>query len=148
MTRTITTLLVSGLLLSTAVLADNNVIEQRQDLMERTGDAAKVIGEMLKEEQPFDAAAAMAALEVLDKTAAQAGDLFPVGSETGNDTEARSTIWSDPEGFEQALLDFSDAVDNAIVANPASLAELGAAANPVFKTCKGCHENYRVEKDD
>lgn len=148
MTRTITTLLVSGLLLSTAVLANNNVIEQRQDLMERTGDAAKVIGDMLKEEAPFDAAAAMAALEVLDETAAQAGDLFPVGSETGNDTEARSTIWSDPEGFEQALLDFGTAVDNAIAANPASLADLGDAATPVFKTCKGCHEDYRVEKDD
>ncbi len=148
MTRIVTAFLISSLLLSSAVLADDDVIEQRQNLMEHTGDAAKVIGDMLKEKEPFDAAAAMLALEVWHKTATEVGDLFPVGSETGNDTEAKSTIWSDPEGFGQALSNFSDAVDDAIEANPTSLAALGEAATPVFKTCKGCHEEYRVEKDD
>jgi len=148
MTKTIAALLVTSLFLSTAVLAADDVIEQRQDLMEHTGDAAKVVGDMLKEKEPFDAAAAMAALEVWKNTATEVGDLFPVGSETGHDTEAKSTIWSDREGFDQRIDDFSNAVDEAIAANPTSLAALGEAANPVFKTCKGCHENYRVEKDD
>src|SRR5690554_4680853 len=134
MTLRISTLLASGLLLSTAVLANNDVIEQRQELMKKTGGAAKVIGDMLKEEEAFDAAAAMEALQAWSKTAKEVGDLFPVGSETGHDTEAKSTIWSDPEGFGQALADFSGAVDNAIAANPSSLEELGGAASPVFKT--------------
>jgi len=39
-------------------------------------------------------------------------------------------------------------VDAAIAAKPDSLEALNAAAGPVFKTCKGCHEGYRVEKKD
>jgi cytochrome c556 len=43
---------------------------------------------------------------------------------------------------------FSTAVDAAIAANPDSLDALKATADPIFKTCKGCHEDYRVEKED
>ena len=128
--------------------SDADPILERQHLMEDTRDAAKVIGGMLKEEQAFDAAAAMTALETWKKTATEAGDLFPEGSETGHDTEAKATIWSDREGFNAKLDDFNTAVDAAIAANPDSLEALNAAAGPVFKTCKGCHEGYRVEKED
>lgn len=147
MHKAFTPLLLSGLLMSTVALAESDPIEQRQDLMENTGKAAKTIGSMLKEEEPFDAAQAMAALQTWHKTATEVGDLFPAGSETGHDTEAKSEIWTDRAGFEEKLSAFGLRVDEAIAANPATLAELGAAVSPVFKTCKGCHETYRVEKD-
>ena len=37
--------------------------------------------------------------------------------------------------------------DAAIAAKPDSLEELKKVAGPVFKTCKGCHEGYRVDKE-
>lgn len=147
MHKSFTALLLSSFLLSTSALAASDPIEQRQDSMKSTGKAAKAIGGMLKEEQPFDAAAAMAALQAWHKTASEVGDLFPAGSETGHDTEAKSEIWSDRAGFDQKLSDFSDRVDEAISANPTTLAQLGEVAGPIFKTCKGCHESYRVAKD-
>lgn len=147
MTKTSAVILLSGLVFSTAVLAED-VIEQRQDLMKQAGKSAKVIGGMLKKQEPFDATAAMAALEAWKNTADNAGDLFPLGSDTGHDTEASPEIWNNREGFESKMADFKYAADKAIEANPASLAALGEAVNPVFKTCKGCHEDFRIEKDD
>lgn len=121
--------------------------EQRHEVMEHVGDAAKAVGGMLKEERPFDAAVAMASFETWAKAADHFGDLFPPGSETGFDTEAKATIWSDRAGFDAALAGFAEAVDAAIAAQPQDLESLNAAAGPVFKQCKGCHEEYRVEDE-
>ena len=148
MSRILISVLLSSVFITGAALAGSDPIKTRQHLMEDTRDAAKVIGGMLKGKQPFDADAAMAALKTWKKTATEAGDLFPEGSETGHDTEAKATIWSDRDGFNDAMEKFDTAVDAAIAANPDSLDALKATANPVFKTCKGCHEGYRVEKED
>jgi cytochrome c556 len=136
------------LFITNTALAGSDPILARQDMMEDTRDAAKVIGGMLKGEQPFDAEAAMAALHVWKKTAAEAGDMFPEGSESGHETEAKATIWTDRDGFNNKMADFGAAVDAALAANPDSLEALKGAAGPVFKTCKGCHEGYRVEKEN
>jgi cytochrome c556 len=148
MSRILVSIVLPGLLIASVALADSDPILTRQHLMEDTRDAAKVIGGMLKEKQPFDAEAAMAAFMVWKKTANEGGDLFPEGSETGHDTEAKATIWTDRDGFNEKLADFGVRVEAAITASPDSLEALKAAAGPVFKTCKACHEGYRVEKDD
>jgi cytochrome c556 len=121
--------------------------EQRHELMEDVGGGAKTIGKMLEGETAFDAAAAMEALQTWDDAAGRFGDLFPAGSETGYDTEAKATIWTDRAGFDAALAAWSDAVDAAIAAAPQDLESLKGAAGPVFKQCKACHEEYRVDKD-
>lgn len=128
-----------------SALAGDSPQEQRHELMEDVGAGAKTIGKMLEGEAPFDAAAAMGALQTWRDAAAVFGTLFPEGSETGYDTEARDTIWSDRAGFEAALSKWAEATDTAIAANAQSLEELQGAAGPVFKTCKGCHEDYRVD---
>ena len=148
MSRILISVLLSSVFITGAALAGSDPIKARQHFMEDTRDAAKVVGGMLKGKQPFDADAAMAALKTWKITATEAGDLFPEGSESGHDTEAKATIWTDRDGFNAAMGDFSTAVDAAIAANPDSLDALKAAAGPVFKTCKGCHEGYRVEKED
>ena len=147
MIRIKATLLLLTMLVSGLVLAGPGPIEQRQNMMEDTRDAAKVIGGMIKQERDFDADEAMQALMVWQKTATEVGELFPDGSAVGHDTEAKVTIWSDREGFDDKLAEFSSTVEAAIAAKPDSLDALKAAAGPVFKSCKGCHEGYRVEKD-
>jgi cytochrome c556 len=121
--------------------------EQRHELMEDAGSSAKTIGKMLEGETAFDAAAALEAMQTWAEVAAQFGDLFPEGSETGHDTEAKATIWTDREGFNAAVTAWADAVDAAVAANPQDLEALQAAAGPVFKKCKACHEEYRVEDE-
>lgn len=148
MSRIIVSAILLSVFLTGTAIAGSDPIKARQHLMENTRDAAKVIGGMLRGEKAFDAEAAMAAMETWKKTATEAGDLFPEGSETGHDTEAKAEVWTDRDGFNAAMEKFNMAVDTAIAANPDSLDALKAAAGPVFKTCKGCHEGYRVEKED
>lgn len=148
MSRNFVAIILSTFFVVSVAIADSDPILTRQDLMEDTRDAAKVIGGMVKAEQPFDAEAAMAALETWKRTATEAGDLFPEGSDTGHDTEAKSTIWTDRAGFDAKLENFNTQVDAAIAANPDTLEALGAVAGPVFKACKACHDGYRVEKED
>jgi cytochrome c556 len=147
MSRILLAVILPALLISSVAFAGSDPIEKRQHLMEDTRDAAKVIGGMLKQQQAFEAEAAMQSLQVWKTTAMEAGDLFPEGSGTGHDTEAKVTIWTDREGFNEKLAAFNTAVDEAIAAKPDNLEALKAVAGPVFNTCKGCHEGYRVEKD-
>jgi len=135
-------------LVAGSAFAGDDPILARQQLMEETRDAAKVIGGMLKGQEPFNAKAAMSAFEVWKNTAAKVGDLFPEGSDTGHDTEATQFIWTDRAGFNEKLANFATQVDAAVAAKPESLAALKVVAGPVFEACKGCHEGYRIEKED
>lgn len=119
--------------------------EQRHELMEDVGGAAKKIGKMMKGEEPFDAVVANEGLMTWAGAAEVFGGMFPDGSESGYDTEARPTIWSDREGFDAQLALFAEKADAAVAANPQDLDGLKAAAGPVFKVCKSCHEDYRVK---
>lgn len=132
-------------LVATMAFADDDPRHVRHELMEDVGGAAKPVGNILKGEDAFDAATVMESLETMDEVAAQFGDLFPPGSDTGMDTEAAPAIWEDREGFEDALAKWSDAVDKAIDLQPQSLEELKPAAGPVFQACKNCHDDYRIE---
>ena len=131
----------------TPAWASDSPQEQRHELMEGNKDAAKAVGGMLKGEREFDAAVAMESFQTWADTAAVFGDLFPAGSDSGYDTEAKATIWTDREGFDEKLEVFAQAVNAAIEANPQNLEELKPAAGPIFKACKGCHEGYRVEHE-
>jgi len=128
-----------------SVLAGDSPQEKRHEMMEKVGDAAKKIGGMMKGEAPFDAGVANASLAAWDDVAGTFGEMFPEGSESGYDTEAAPTIWTDRAGFEDQLAQFGDAAGAAVAANPQDLEALKAAAGPVFKVCKSCHESYRIE---
>ncbi len=143
-------LVVSAFLLAVSagpLAAGDSPQEKRHELMEKSKDAAKPVGGMLKGEVEFDAETAMASFKAWVEIAGQFGELFPEGTETGHGTEARKEIWTDRAGFEAELKKFSDAANAAVAANPQTLEELNAAAGPVFKTCKSCHEGYRVEEE-
>jgi len=129
------------------LLAGESPQEQRHELMEDSKEAAKPVGGMLKGEVPFDAATAMASFKTWAEIASAFGDLFPAGTETGYDTQAKKEVWTNRAGFDDELNKFSQAANAAVAANPQNLDELKAAAGPVFKSCKGCHEGYRVDKE-
>ena len=141
-----TTLLV---LLSAAAVAEEDPILQRQELMEGMKDnGLKPMVGMARGEAEFDAATVAAGIEIMQDVAANVGDLFPEGSDTGHDTEALPAIWTDRAGFDKALENFTAATDRAAAAPPQSVDELKAMLDDLLKTCKGCHDDYRVEHED
>ncbi|MEE4294259.1 MAG: cytochrome c [Xanthomonadales bacterium] len=146
MTRFFVVLATAALMIPAAsLMAGDSPQELRHELMEDVGGGAKTIGGMLKGEKPFDAAAAAAAFQVWADAAETFGDLFPEGSESGFGTEAAPAIWTDRAGFDAKLAEFAEASKAAVAAAPQDLDALKAAAGPAFETCKGCHEDYRIE---
>ena len=128
-------------------IADDDPRVVRHELMEDVGDAAKVVGAMLKGERDYDAAAAAASLATFGDVAAKFGSLFPPGTETGADTEAAPAIWEDRAGFDAALKEWADATAAAVAAAPTTLEDAKPLLGAVFKTCKGCHDTYRIEDE-
>jgi cytochrome c556 len=124
---------------------DEGPQHERHELMEDVGKAAKVIGNMLKGETDYDAAAALQSLQVFQDVAGKFGALFPEGSETGGGTEAAPAIWEDRSGFDAALEDWAAATAAAIESAPQTREAAGPVFNPVFKACKNCHDNYRLD---
>lgn len=127
-----------------AAAADDDPRHERHELMEDVGEAAKPVGEMLKGEAAYDPDILMASLQTFQNVSMKFGDLFPPGTETGMDTEAAPAIWEDRDGFDQALANWREAIDAAIAANPMNLEDAKPVAGAVFKTCKGCHDTYRL----
>ncbi len=142
-----TVLIALALLPVSLATASDDPIAQRQDLMSETREALKPLIGISRGQADFDAETVSASLAVFANTAEKAPALFPEGSETGGDTEAKATIWSDRDGFDQRFQDFAEAVAAAQAANIASAEELGPKLQDVLGTCKGCHDNYRVEKE-
>jgi cytochrome c556 len=124
-----------------------NPIEERQAMMEDTKNALGPLMDMNRGKRDFDATTVTESLAVFERVAGSYGELFPPGSETGNDTEARPEIWTDRAGFDQRLVDFGEAVGKAQAANPQNVDELKPVLFGILNTCKGCHDNYRVDKD-
>ena len=103
--------------------------------------------QMFKGEADYDAAVVMTSLQTFHDAALKFGDLFPEGSQPSEESEAAPAIWEDRDGFNEALAMWRDAVDAAIAAAPQTLDEAKPAVGPVFKTCKNCHDDYRIEKE-
>lgn len=131
------------------VVADgHDPIAKRQALMEDTRDALRPLIGMVRGQADFSADTVEQSLAVFANTAEKARDLFPEGTETGGDTEAKATIWSDPEGFQQGFVNFSAAVADAQAADIQTLEQLQPQLQAVLNTCRECHDGYRVEKED
>ena len=144
--KSLMSFLAASLAFSTLAVAGTPQHE-RHELMENVGDAAKVVGAMFKGEREYDNAAAMESLRTWQSVAAEFGDHFPEGSETGEDTEAAPAIWEDRAGFDAALAEWSDAVDAALAASPATLEEAEPTIGAAFGKCKNCHDTYRIENE-
>jgi cytochrome c556 len=71
-------------------------------------------------------------------------DLFPAGTEVGNDTQARPAVWSDRAGFEMAAARLTDAAHSlAKAAVGGDQAEFIKAYRGTMLACAACHVIYR-----
>ncbi len=124
--------------------AQDGPIKQRQALMEKSGAASKLGGEMVKGERPFDPAAAAEAMTTISGSMDEFVTLFPEGSAAGSDS--RPEIWQDMADFEALAQRTKEASAKAAEAAEGGLESFTAAFVEVGQSCGACHEKYRVKK--
>ena len=133
----------AALTMSTAI-ANADPATERSELMKGVREAAKPVGAMLRGDAEFDQERVMESLQVFADAADKLGGLVPKGSEGG---EAAPAIWEDPAGFQEQIDMWSQATADAIEARKRTLDEAKIALGPVLKSCKRCHDSYRIEDE-
>jgi len=154
------------------------VVKKRMDAMKSIGDNMKAIKKMLAGEQPYDAGKVKKAAGAIKSHAGKPlVKLFPKGS-MQKPTEATPKIWEDWDAFEENAmrLQVYAGVLEASAGRPEGAAEasglsetikasditeggwptvaelnqlpLQAVFMAMGKTCKSCHESFRIKKDE
>ncbi|MDA7946031.1 MAG: cytochrome c [Hyphomicrobiaceae bacterium] len=122
--------------------------KERQELMKTVKKAVQVLVPMAKGEAPYDAKAAVDAMKAINGVPDPFVALFPKGSETGHDTEASPKIWENPAGFKAKAEEMKTASAEGIKQAGEGVDALKAVLfGQVLKTCKSCHDEYRVKKN-
>jgi cytochrome c556 len=143
-------MLTASLMLGTASMAyaravdlPEGPIHDRHELMEGIGKDAKAIGGAAKS---GDAAVAAAAGKRIAEAAKKIPALFPKDS-THPNSRAKPQIWENWERFVE-LSEELEAAATAVVTAADAGGPIGATTGPLFQTCKGCHDSFRVPDED
>jgi len=78
------------------------------------------------------------------------GEQFPAGSgpDSGKETEALATIWSNAKGFDAAVKAYQTAAAALLeAAREGDLAKAAEARGDIGKSCGGCHDDFRKDDD-
>lgn len=143
--------LLSGLILAApfAVAHDgaSGVVKQRMDAMSKIAAHLKSVNAMLRGTADFDAEAVQSAMGEVAMFARHMPDMFPKGTDAPP-SEAGPKIWTDKADFDAKFVDLATAAramsDAAASGDKASM---GQAFGGLAKTCKGCHADYRINRD-
>ena len=119
-------------------------ISLRMNAMMQTGAAIGAMAAIAKGEAEFEPRVAVLALRTMHGVALGYGEMFPEGSETGNQTKAAPAIWSDRAGFDAEVAKFIEVTGAAVAAPPQDLNGLRAALGQVGASCQSCHEGYQL----
>lgn len=124
-------------------------IDARQANFKKIGDSFKAIRTQLEGDSPDMAVIETAATD-MNAAAIAVKDQFPEGTSVadGWDTEALAAIWEKPEEFTKAHTMLVDAsAEMVTIAQGGDAAAVGAQVGNVGKTCKNCHDNFRLDTD-
>jgi len=133
----------------TQVEAEPAIIAERQSNFEGIGDAFKLIRAGLEDGNP-DFAAIASEAGTINANARKIGDHFPEGTsiDAGYETEALATIWEKTEEFTAAHQKLIEASDGLIAAaQTGDPATVKAQVGELGKSCKGCHDEFRLDDD-
>jgi cytochrome c556 len=143
-----TVVIVGTLLLGvSAVVAQQDKVNQNQTIMKANGKNAGALAAMVKGEKPYDQATVDTALTQLADTAKKLPTMFPEsvkGLKADGDYSASPKIWEDKAGFDAHIATFAKAVADA-KASVKDLDTLKVSLPILGKSCGGCHETYRLK---
>lgn len=123
-----------------------DAIEYRQGVFKTIKWNFGPMAGMVKGKIDFDAAEFSRRADLVAVLAKMPGEGFIDGSDMG-DTDAKPEIWENKDKFDSGM--------DALAKNAAALADAAKSGDmniikPAFgelgKTCKGCHDNFRVEE--
>jgi cytochrome c556 len=126
----------------TAAIAQNDVVEQRQDLMKQMGAQTRSVGGMLRGQEPFDLAKVQASLKVFADNSEKAAPLFPENTKNVGDTEALPAIWENKAKFDGIMTKFNQDAKTAL-ASIKDEATFKAEMPKVMQNCGACHNDFR-----
>ena len=114
-------------------------IRDRHELMEGIGKNAKTIGDGMKS---GNFAPVGPAAEKIQADAAKVDALFPPGS-TDPKSRAKPEIWANWPKFQAGTKELATTA-GALAAAAQAGSGVPQAAQKMFDSCKGCHEQFRV----
>ena len=130
----------------TGVLAQQDPVTEREQLMKGNFRHWKALNQMTRGQAPFEAAAVEAAFAQWADTASKFGALFPDNAKTGGDNRASPKIWENKKDFETRVVEFGKIVaENRDKANT-SLDALKASFPAINDACDDCHKEYRLAR--
>jgi cytochrome c556 len=115
--------------------------------MKAVGGQMRTLGGMAQGKVAYDDFAVLSALEIMRDATAAARPLFPVGTETGDETRAKPEIWAADSDFDARMGQLIASLDAALAAEPADLASYRPLFGAIAQNCKGCHEKYRAPEN-
>jgi len=121
-------------------------VSKRQAVFKEMTKTLEPLGLMARERNPYNQAEFDAGLQALMDLSAKPWPLFTAD---GNypPTRARASVWQTPEQFKQAQDEFHATLSNLQrMAPTANLPAIRAAVDAVEKSCKSCHEKFRMDR--
>ncbi len=138
----------STLSVASAASAVAGPVEDRKELMKSVVKSVKIAVPMAKGEVPFDATAAAAAMQTISGVPDKFVMLFPAGSDKHEKTEASPKIWTNMKDFMAKADDLKAAIEKTkTAAGEGEGAFKTAVFGSLVKTCKACHDAYRIKKN-
>ena len=125
------------------------VVKARQKGLKALGAAFKTIRDELKGGSP-DAAKIREASADIVQAAGAIDKWFPAGTgpDSGVKTDAKPEVWTDSGGFATAREAFvREANKWAQLGNSTDASAWKEGAASLGRSCKGCHDKYRVKKE-
>lgn len=130
---------------ATMVMAQQNPILARQEIMKKSDEDLKALSKVLRGEVPFDAAKATAAYAAMEESYKKVQNLFPDNSKTGDKTRASPKVWENRADFDAKMAAFIKAAGDA-KAKATNVAAFKEAHPVVIKGCDNCHADYRMRR--
>lgn len=125
----------------------NPDVKARQDIMKSYGDAMGIMGDMIKAPNTFDADILKDQTTFLADASKSPWVHFEDEEAIGNATEA---VWSNAEGFSAEAETFQKVTAelNTVAQTASSVDDFKPAFANVGKSCKSCHTEFQVKKDN
>ena len=128
--------------------ANADPVADRKALMKKTVlPNTKLTGGMANGAIEFDAAKAEAAARAIAEVPQKFVKLFPDDSAGDPESEAKDAIWSDMKGFLAASKKLTASANAAAEAAKSGPDAFKPAFLKMTEACKGCHELYRLKKE-
>lgn len=121
----------------------NEIIKSRMEKFQESKSLMRTINKNLSEKNFNEI---QLASKKINQWSNQMHNYFPKGSESSasNKSEASNDIWSDPEGFKNAINSFKQKSAQLIqITASKDIDQTVSAFRELAGTCKGCHQKYR-----